>query len=232
MQVPQSLKQLGLTTLLLVLALVLESKAMVGAFKSVLDQTAALQYAALSGICALLAFVFSAICGSMKADIRKDVRKWAWQARLVSLACLLVPIGTLGAAMKHDRLVTEWPAYRASPAYAIDVAAAAAEVDLLDNTALEARERAQRRIQEPKFVTATPMDFEFWYAVFLQGLVVFGASIRLTAPATAEEVRHERAVQAYYKGLATRERNRKAREAKKKAANRKPLFGIIAGGKA
>lgn len=217
----QTLKQLGLAALLLSLVAVLEIKAATGAFKSVADQGAAFQYAALSIVCAVLAFVFSAIAGASKHDVRESVRKRATLARLVSVACLLIPIGTLASSLKHDRMVTEWPAYRASPAYLADVATATdPEIDLLDNMALERREEAQRRIQEPTFVSAGLGDFEWYYALFLQLIVIVGAGIRLAPPATQEEIKHERAVAAARKGVATRKRNQqiKARRAQLRVA--------------
>lgn len=213
-------QQAGLTTALLILVAVLESKAAVGAFKSVSDPVAAFQYAALSIACALLAFVFSAVAGSMKIDCRPRVRRMAGAARAVSLACLLIPIGTLASAIKHDRMVTEWPAYRASPAYQADVALATnPDADLLDPAAMAIREEAQRRIQEPTFVSATITDFEWFYALFLQAIVISGAGIRLSPPATEEERRHQMRVEAGRKAAATRKRNRavKARRAQIKA---------------
>ena len=216
----QNLKQWGLAGLLLVLVAVLETKAATGAFKSVADQIAAAQYAALSIVCAVLAFVFSAVAGASKHDVREAVRKRASLARLVSVACLLIPIGTLASSLKHDRMMTEWPAYRASPAYLADVATATnPDVDLLDNMALALREAAQRRIQEPTFVSANLGDFEWYYALFLQLIVIVGAGIRLAPPATQEEIKHERAVQAARKGVATRKRNQqiKARRQQIKA---------------
>lgn len=204
----QNLKQWGLAGLLLVLVAVLETKAATGAFKSVADHTAAAQYAALSIICAVLAFVFSAIAGAAKHDVRPSVRGRARLARLVAVACLLIPVGTLASSLKHDRAVTEWPAYRASPAYTADVAIATADVDLLDNMAIENREAAQRRIQEPTFVSAGLNDFEWYYALFLQGIVILGAGIRLSPPATEEEIAYERRVAAGKKGAATRKRNK------------------------
>lgn len=214
-------QQAGLTVALLILAAVLESKAVVGAAKSVSDPLAAFQYGALSASCALLAFIFSAVAGSMKIDCRPHVRRMASAARAVSIACLLIPIGTLASAMKHDRLVTEWPAYRASPAYLDDVATAAAEIDLLDNMAIENRDAARRRIQEPTFVSAGPLDLELWYAAFLQIIVISGAGIRLSPPATEEERRHESRVMAGKKAAATRKRNKavKTRRAQIKAVS-------------
>lgn len=207
-------QQAGLTVALLILAAVLESKAIVGAYKSVADHLAAFQYGALSASCALLAFIFSAVAGSMKIDCRPRVRRMASAARAVSIACLLIPIGTLASAFKYDRAVTEWPAYQASPAYTIDVATASAEVDLLDNVAIANREAAQRRIQEPTFVTATVLDFEFWLAAFLQTIVISGAGIRLSPPATEEERRHALRVAAGKKAAATRKRNKAKKAAK------------------
>jgi hypothetical protein len=218
-------RQAGLTGILLVLVAVLESKAAVGAWNSVADHTAAVQYAALSVSCALLAFIFSAIAGAMKHDERPHVRGRATLARIVSLACLLIPIGTLGSAMKHDRLVTEWPAYRASEAYQIDLRLANdTTVDRADPGFAWEQDQARRRIQEPTFTSATLFDFEWWYALFLQSIVITGAGIRLSPPATAEEIKHWRAVAAGKKGAATRKRNAQ----KRKARNR---FRLIAGGK-
>lgn len=225
-------KQAGLTGILLVLVAVLESKAAIGAWNSVADHVAAIQYAALSVSCALLAFVFSAIAGATKHDVRPHVRGRASLARSLSLACLLIPIGTLGSAMKHDRMQTEWPAYRVSAAYEADLRTATdPNTDLNDPTSVTQRDEARERIQEPTFVSAVPTDFEWWYALFLQCIVITGAGLRLVPPATDAEIKHERSVAAGHKAAATRERNRKAREAKKRAAEKKPVFGLVLGGK-
>lgn len=218
------LRQFGLTGLLLILAAVLEWKAAVGAFRSVADTTAAFQYAALSVACALLAFVFSAIAGATKHDERPHVRGRASLARCVSLACLLIPIGTLASAMKHDRLTTEWPAYRASEAYQIDLRAANRDIDLADPSQVAERDAALQRIQEPKFTSAGLLDFEWWYALFLQSIVITGAGIRLQPPATDAEIKHWRAVAAGKKAAATRKRNAQKRKARSR-------FRLIMGGK-
>jgi hypothetical protein len=218
-------KQAGLTGVLLCLVAVLEAKAAIGAWNSVADHVAAVQYAALSVTCALLAFIFSAVAGAMKHDVRPHVRGRATLARCVSLACLLIPIGTLGSAMKHDRLMTEWPAYRASAAYQIDLATATnPDLDLADPSALALRDEAMRRIQEPTFVSAGLLDFEWYYALFLQVIVITGAGIRLVPPATEAEAKHWRSVAAGKKAAATRKRNAAKRKQRK-------AFRLIAGGK-
>ena len=217
-------KQAGLTGVLLCLVAVLETKAAMGAWASVADHVAAVQYSALSVTSALLAFIFSAVAGAMKHDVRPHVRGRATLARCVSLACLLIPIGTLGSAMKHDRLMTEWPAYRASAAYQIDVQTATnPDLDMADPSAMALRDEAMRRIQAPTFVSAGLLDFEWWYALFLQCIVITGAGIRLSPPASAEEVKHWRAVEAARKGVVTRRKN----AAKRK--QRKPFLRIVGG---
>jgi hypothetical protein len=218
-------KQVGLTGLLLVLVVVLEWKAAMGAFRSVAEPTAAFQYAALSVSCALLAFIFSAVAGAMKHDERPHVRGRASLARVVSLACLLIPIGTLASAMKHDRLQTEWPAYVASQAYQIDLRIANdPDVDRADPSASWEQDQARRRIQAPTFTSASLLDFEWWYALFLQSIVITGAGIRLSPPATPEEVRHWRAVAAGKKAAVTRKRNAKRRKSRQ-------AFRLVMGGK-
>lgn len=227
MTLPHAAKQFGLTAILLTLVAVLESKAAIGAWNSVADHVAAIQYSALSITMALLAFSFSAVAGTMKHDVRPPVRKRASLARLVSIACLLIPIGTLASSFKHDRMLTEWPAYRASAAYDADVRFANSDIDTADSLALSERDAALRRIQEPTFVSATTLDFEWWYALFLQVIVITGAGVRLSPPATDDEIKHWRAVAAGHKAVATRKRN----AAKKAAKQKKLTFQVFAGGK-
>lgn len=68
-------------------------------------------------------------------------------------------------------------------------------------------------------MSATITDFEWFYALFLQAIVISGAGIRLSPPATEEERRHQMRVEAGRKAAATRKRNRavKARRAQIKA---------------
>lgn len=215
-------RQLGLTALLLALVVVLESKASLGAYASVLDHVAGVQHAALSAVCALLALVFSAMAGGFKVDERPAVRRNASLARLVSVAFLLVPVGYLGSSLKQDRVERDWQAYAASDAYAADVALAN------DRTADSmARAEATYRITKPSLGLAV-LDGEFWLALFFQLTTITAAGIRVPTKITAEEQRHWRAVAIARKGVATRKRN----AAKKAAKAKKPALRTIAGGKA
>ena len=202
-------KQLGLTALLLALVAVLESKSAMGAYASVVDHIAGIQHAALSASCAILAFVFSTMAGRFKFDERPYVRSSATLARIVSIAFLIVPTSYLGASLKVDRIDREWAAYNGSAAYAADVVTAGDPMaDRYD------RQDARERISKPTSQVQIT-DGEFLIALGLQILVITAAGIPLHAPATADELKHWRAVRAGQKGAATRKRNA-ARKAKPK----------------
>lgn len=202
-----TLRQAGLTGLLLALVAVLESKSAVGAYQSVIDHVSGLQHAALSAVCALCAFVFSAVAGAFKFDERPYVRSSATLARIVSVAFLLVPIGYLGSALKHDRIERDWAAYVASDAYRSDVEMS--QDHMADSLA---RNEASARLAKPS-QDLSPVDGEWWLAGFFQIVLITAAGIRLPAPATADEIKHWRAVVAARKGAETK-RRRKAAKAK------------------
>lgn len=215
------LKQWGVYAALLILAAVLETKAAMFPIET-LDGLAGFQHGALSAACALLAFIFSSIAGGMKDDERPHIRSRATTARLVSLACLIVPISYLGSSFKHENQQNRWEAYIASPAYAADQATLA---DTMADT--YQREEAQQRLIQPTSAELSILDFEFWMALFFQVIVITAAGIKIAAPATEAEIKHWRAVAAGKKAAATR----KANAAKKAARAKKPRFAILAGGK-
>ena len=207
-------KQFALTGALLLLATVLETKAAMMPL-STIEGFSGIQHAALSASCALLAFMFSALAGGMKDDERPFVRRRARLARIISLALLCVPIGYLGSSFKLDRIHTERSAYLASDAYRQDLALAQ------DNMAdLYERREARARVAPP-VVGLTILDGEFWLALFFQVTVITAAGIRISPPATADEIKHWRSVAAARKGVITRKRN----AAKRK--QRKPLLRIV-----
>lgn len=209
-------KQIALTGALLLLAAVLETKAAMMPLATIGGISGA-QHAALSATCALLAFMFSALAGGMKDDERPYVRRRARTARIISLALLCVPIGYLGSSFKLDRIETERASYLASDAYRQDLALAQ------DNMAdLYERREARARIAPP-VVALTILDGEFWLALFFQVTVITAAGIRISPPATADEIKHWRSVAAGKKAAATRRRNAAKRAAKK----RKPLLRIV-----
>lgn len=217
------IQQLGLTILTLAFMVVLESKAALGAWHSVLDHIAALQHAALSVICSLTAIVMAGVATAMKHDERPHIARQARGARLISIALMLVPIGYLGASFKMDRQASEWAAYVASPAFEADKATAA---DPMADRYQRA-DAAARTIQ-PTTAKLDIVDFEFWLAAFFQIGLIGAASVRIPAPITDEERAHARRVLAAKKGVATRKRNASKKPAAKPAARR---FGLLAGGK-
>ena len=206
-----TLKEIGLTVVLLLLVAVLESKSALGAYNSVTDHVSGMQHAALSAVCALLAFWFSRMAGRFAIDVRPFVRRSASLARIVSIAFLIVPVTYLGAALKHDRIEREWTVYYGSPAYAADLVVAADPMaDRYD------REEARERIVKPSGEIAV-LDGEWFVALMLQVLVITAAGIPLHRPATDEETRHWRKVEAAKRGVATRKRNAAKRRVKKPA---------------
>ena len=218
-------KSWGLMALIFALVAVVESKSFFGAYHSVTDHVSGLQHGALSAVCAVLAVVFSRMAGSMKDDERPYVARRAFLARAVSICFLLPPIGYLGSSLKTDRIDTAWSTYQASPAAAIDATLAN------DSTADPYERRIARERMTKPALTLTMLDGEFYVAAFLQLVLITAAGIPLAPPITDAEVKHWRSVRAGHKAFATRERNRKAREAKKRAAEKKPAFGLVLGGK-
>lgn len=214
------IKQWGVYAALLVLALVLETKAALFPIET-LDGIAGLQHGAFSASCALLAIIFSSLAGGMKNDIRPQVRANATLARIVSIACLLVPISYLGSSFKHENQQNRWEAYTASPLYASDQT-------LVRDTGADIYDRraAEQRLVQPTSAELSIFDFEFWMAAFFQIVIITAAGVKIMPPATEAEIKHYRAVQAGRKGAATR----KARAAAKAKAKTTPPK-LIQGGK-
>lgn len=204
------LKQLGVTVALLTLAAVLEIKAAMFPLATI-PGIAGMQHAALSASCALLAFIFSSLAGGMKDDERPHVRGRATLARIVSLACLIVPISYLGSSFRYENRQAAFEAYVASPLYAADQRIVA---DPMEDE--YAQQEARSRMTEPTSSELTIFDFEFWMAAFFQTVVITAAGIRLAPPATEAEVKHWRAVERGRKAAATRRKNA-----------RKPLLRLV-----
>lgn len=224
-------KQLGFTALLLTLIAVLESKAAIGAYHSVVHDglsiggvpLAAVQSSALSVACSLIAFFAFGFAGRLKDDLRPEVRARALLCRTISLAFLLVPIGYLGSSFKGDRDASHWAAYSASPAFTQDQALAS---DMMADR--DDRDAAKERIVRPATPDLSPIDFEWWLAAFFQIAVIFGSdALRVPAPITQEEREHHRRVASAKKGVETRKRNKakRVRDAKPKGLR------VFAGGK-
>jgi hypothetical protein len=225
------IKQGAFTFLLLTLIAVLESKAAIGAYHSVVHDglnvwgvpLAAVQSSALSVACSLIAFFAFGFAGRLKDDLRPEVRARALLCRTVSLAFLLVPIGYLGSSFKGDREASHWAAYSASPAFAQDKTLAS---DMMADR--DERDAARERIVKPATPDLSIMDGEWWLAAFFQIAVIFGSdALRVPAPITQEERDHHRRVASAKKGVETRKRN-KAKAAK----NAKPKgLRVFTGGK-
>jgi len=204
------LKQAVFTGLLLCLIAVLESKAAIGAYHSVIDHIAAYQHAALSCVCSLLAFFTFGFAGRLKDDERRHVAARAKIARIIAICFLLVPIGYLGSAFKQDRQAAHWAAYSVSQAYQADVALA--HDPMADRSE---REDASQRIVRPTTPDLQIVDGEWWLAAFFQvTLILASDALRVPAPITPEEREHQRRSQAARKAAATR----KARKSRKPSA--------------
>lgn len=216
-----TLKQIGLTAALLLLAAVLETKAAMFPLATI-PGFAGYQHAALSASCALLAFIFASVAGGMKDDERPHVRRHALVARIVSLACLMVPVSYLGSSFLYENRASAWEAYQASPMYSADQALIA---DPMSDR--YERDLARDRLTKPTSSELSMLDFEFWMALFFQVVVISAAGIKLAPPATEAEIKHWRAVAAGKKGEITRRRNAAKKIAEKKIAERKPILRLL-----
>lgn len=205
------LRQAVVTVLLVALILVLESKSALGAFHAQLDPLAGYQMAALSVVCAAIAFIGFGLAGALKDDERPHVRLRARAARIVAVAFLIAPVAFLGSALKMDRQAAQWAAYVSSPAYQADQALAQ---DMMADQ--YERRAATRRLIPPSTPDLDVADAEFWVALFLQGLLIFASdALRVPAPITAEERQALMYKLRAQKAAATRKRRRQAQEARK-----------------
>lgn len=225
-----TIKQWSLWIVVLVMAGALETKAAMRPLET-LEAFAAWQHIALSGVCAILAFALAAVASAMAADIRPEVRSRAWVARVVSIACLVVPICYLGTALLAENEAIRWAAYEGSAMMAADIATIA---DTMADTYV--REAARARLAPP--VIQLDITYgEFWIAAFFHLIVMGAASIRISAPATSTEIKHWLAVDRAQRGQATKERNRREREKQKRREakeetrkHRPPWFGGVING--
>lgn len=203
-------KQALVTVLLVALILVLESKSALGAYHAQLDHIAGMQMAALSVVCAAIAFIGFGLAGSLKDDERPVVRRRAKVARLVAVCFLIAPVAFLGSALKADRLAAHWQAYHSSPAYAADQALAR---DMMADR--YEREAATARLVPPSTPDLDAADVEFWVALFLQGLLIFASdALRVPAPITTEERQALMFKLRGQKAAATRRRKKQAKESR------------------
>lgn len=209
---PHRLKQAAITALLLALIVVLESKSAMGAYHAQTDHVAGIQFAALSLVSAVIAFLGFGLAGAMKDDYRDHVRGRALFARIGAIAFLAIPVVMLGSSIRADNQARTWAAYIASPAYDADQALVADPMgDIYE------RREAQQRLIEPVVTGVDITHGEFWIALFMQGLLIFASDVlRVPAPMTQAEFEHLKRSNAAKKGAARR-------KAKKAAAKVVPL---------
>lgn len=205
------LRQALVTLLLVALILVLESKSALGAFHAQLDALAGYQMAALSVVCAAIAFIGFGLAGALKDDERPVVRRRARAARIVAVAFLIAPVAFLGSALKMDHQAAQWQAYSTSPAYAAD---RALSQDMMADQ--YERRAATQRLIPPSTPDLDIMDAEFWIACFMQGLLIFASdALRVPSPITSEERQALMYKLRGQKAAATRKRRKAATEARK-----------------
>ena len=161
-------KQGVITTLLWALIGVMESISAYGAYHAEADHIRGAQMAAMTVICAAIAFLGFGLAGRLKEDERPETARRARAARIVAASFLILgPIPFLGSALKMERLDREWSAYSSSVAYQADQQMALDEMaDRYD------REAARQRIIQPVNANLDPADGEFWVALLIQTLGV------------------------------------------------------------
>lgn len=218
---PHHVKQATITTLLWGLIAVIESISASGAYHAEADHLRGAQMAAMTVICAAIAFLGFGLAGRLKDDERPATARRALAARIVAASFLILgPVPFLGSALKMERLDREWSAYTSSAAYQADQQMALDEMaDRYD------REAARQRIIQPVNANLDPADGEFWVALLIQTLMIFASdALRVPAPITAEE----------RQAMMFKERGRKAAATRKakKAAKAAPKPRVIQGGKA
>lgn len=215
------LQRLGILFLLASLWFVIESVSAVGAYRHEADPVRGAQMAALTAICAALAFIAFGLAGRLKEDERPAIRARAKAARFVAVCLLFIgPIPFFGSALKGENQARAWAAYVESPAYLSDQQVA------MDPMADRfERQAARDRLIPPANANLDILDAEFWLALVIQGLLIFASdALRVPAPITPEEVRHWRAVAAGKKAAVTRKKNAQKRK------SRSP-FRLVVGGK-
>lgn len=198
----------------------LESKSALGAYHLQLDHTTGIQMAALSAICAVVAFIANAVAGAFKDDVRPHVRRRARSARAVSIAFLIVPICFLGSSLKWDSMQRAWLAYDGSAQMLADQSTVADPMaDRYD------RDLARQRLTRPTDPQLDPVNGEFWIALFLQSMLIFAAdALRVPSQASKSETAYWRRKAAD----ARRRFNAERREKEKREAERQAQRGNVA----
>lgn len=228
---PHQIKGFAFGLLVVLAIFAVESKSAIAAYQSQEDHLSGLQAALISVVFALLAtFAFSR-AGALKEDYRPQVHSRAFVTRIVALIFCLAPIGFLGSALKANNVEERWQAYTtAAPgqlsAYQIDQTTAS---DMMADT-FERRE-ARSRITRPTSDLSLA-DGEWWIAAFFVLSLLFAADVlRVPAPMSEAEFQHLKRSLAAKKGAAKRKEAARKRAETKRRAERKPLFGLIQGGR-
>lgn len=204
-------KQGVITTLLWALIGVMESISAYGAYHAEADHLRGAQMAAMTVICAAIAFLGFGLAGRLKDDERPATARRALAARIVAASFLILgPVPFLGSALKMERLEREWAAYTSSAAYQADQQMALDEMaDRYD------REAARQRLVQPTSANLDPADGEFWVALLIQTLMIFASdALRVPAPITAEERQTLMYKMRGKKAAATRKAKKAAKAAK------------------
>lgn len=235
------IQQALITGAIWALILSVESKSALFAYQTQATPIEGFQFAAITLLGAILAALGFTLVGQRKTDPRKPR---AFAIRCLAIAFLMFPVFFFGSAVKLHNTQTAWDAYRASPAYEVDVAIAnQATLTISDQTraTYEIDEAAARTVR-PTNANLSPIDAEFWFALVLLLVLNMAAEhFQVKEPITKEELDHIRRSEAAKKGAETRERNRrrreenkrrKEREAQPQQPRRRGLFGLIQGGRA
>lgn len=220
--------------LLFVATIVIEAKSAAGA----IEEHGGLDgkiWAAISVLFALLAVVAFGVAGFLKDDYREHVRRRAKAARILALVAMLVPASFLGSDMKADNMRDRREAYTAAgpnggpSLYALDLEIAdSPQSDVMDRR--EARWRIENNMGGA--TELSPVDAEFWAAVFFQLILLFGAdALRIPAKITKEEYEHLKRSAAAKKAAITRRERQIARQKKAREEKRRPIFGLVVGGR-
>ena len=228
---PHQVAWMGIGLLIVVAVLTVEIRSIVGALAENEGFTG-ISWAMISGIFAMLAVTSFAVAGSLKDDYRDHVRARALPARVLAIALAIVPASFFGSAVKSDNINDRWVAY-STPAQAGQPSAYELDLRVINDPTSDALERREARwnIQSktPGSIDLSPLDGEFWIAVFFQAILLFGADVlRIPAPMTKAEFEHLKRSAAAKKGAETRKRRA---DAKRKVEPKKG-FQIFAGGKA
>jgi hypothetical protein len=237
---PHHWAMIGITLLLIVTTLTIEGKSIAGALEEHGQNANGVAWAAISAAFAILAVIASIVATSKKHDYRPHIRAGAIWARSVAFAAMLVPAAFFGSGMKADNIADREAAYLA-PGPENTASSFQLDMDIIndeDGDVLEQQQARFRRDQALNTVTAlSPLDPEFWAAIFFQLMMVFAAgSLKIPAPITKEEFDYIKRSEAAKRGAETRKENRRRREEAKRRKERETqprrLFGLISGGKA